>query len=63
MTADEPDEPDTAAPPPPDSVRAAPWDGGRWTREPVAVHSDEDLDMTIRAFDAAVGLLQDEGTL
>lgn len=42
MTADEPDEPDTAASPPPDSVRAAPWDGGRWTRDPVAVHSDED---------------------
>lgn len=28
-----------------------------------AVHSDEDLEKTVRAFDAAVGLIQDEGTL
>ena len=39
MTAD---EPDTAASSPPDSVRAAPWDGGLWTRDPVSVHADED---------------------
>ena len=39
MTAD---EPDAVASSPDEAVRAAPWDGGRWTRDPVAVRADED---------------------
>lgn len=38
MTADEPDAPASA---PADAARAAPWDAGRWSRDPVAVRADE----------------------
>ncbi|MFE5670286.1 DUF1349 domain-containing protein [Agromyces sp. NPDC056523] len=36
------DEPDRVAPESEGSVRAAPWDAGRWTRDPVAVRADGD---------------------